>query len=272
MTSITRKSLAIAAFAVTAVFGLAACSSPAPTVESTPQSSPAAEAEPEGSALLSAEDFAERIAAAQLAAGSAQFETSMQIEGEDVQAKGEMVFSDNAEDLLMGMTMEMPGLGEMEMRFVDGLVYLGMGELTAGKFIEIDPANATESGEGFTDLADGFLEQYGSFDAYAEALRDFSVADETVTIDGVETYVYTLVLDTESMMELEGVDMDAAEEAGLGETVEYEFYVGLDDLPRRIVSESVGGTVTMSMSAWGEPVSVEAPAADDILDGSLFGF
>lgn len=47
-------------------------------------------------------------------------------------------------------------------------------------------------------------------------------------------------------------------------------FVGTDDLPRRMVMPNAGGigTATQEYTAWGEPVSIEAPTADQITDAS----
>ena len=264
------KPLALTALALATALGLSACSSAPTATESAPTAQEGNAQSPASSGLLTAEDFAERISAAQLAAGTADFDTEIAVQGQTISAHGQMALSDNADEVRVAMVMEMPGAGSIEMRIVGDLVYLGMGELTDGKFIEIDPAVAG-AGEDFGSLADQFTSQQTSFDAYAEALSDFSVSDQTETLDGVETHVYTLVLDTTKMAELEGVDLGDFEDAGFGDTLEYRLYVGDDDLPRRMVTQTPAGDMVMNFSNWGAASTVEAPGADEIIDGSMFG-
>lgn len=262
------STLVSTAVALTAVLGLAGCTS-APTVDTT---TPGAEAPaaPAAGGALTADNFAERISTAQFAAGSAAFSTDMDVQGQAMSMQGQMVISDNLDDVRMGMVMEVPGAGTMEMRFLGDVIYMSMGELTQGKFVEIDQ-EMMGAGADFGGLADQLTEQQFAYDAFADALTDFSVADQTEMLDGVETQVYTLTLDTAKLAASQGVDPADFTSAGIGETMQYQLFVGPDDLPRRIVTETPAGEMTMDFSRWGEPFTIEAPSADEIIDPSTLG-
>lgn len=263
------KPLALTALALAAALGLAGCSSAPTATETAPTTQEGDAQAPAPSGLLTADDFAERISAAQLAAGTADFATEIEVQGQTISAQGQMTLSDDPADIRVGMVMEVPGAGSMDMRIVGNVIYLGMGELTDGKFIEIDPA--ADGGAEFGNLAEQFTSQQTSLDAYADALQEFTVADATETLDGVETHVYTLVLDTAKMAEREGLDTSDFADAGFGDTLEYRLYVGDDDLPRRMVTQTPAGDMIMNFSNWGAASTVEAPGADEIIDGSMFG-
>ncbi len=51
----------------------------------------------------------------------------------------------------------------------------------------------------------------------------------------------------------------------IGDTVTATYFVGPDDLPRRITTQVGPGVVTMGMSRWGEPLDVKAPLGDEII-------
>jgi hypothetical protein len=49
-------------------------------------------------------------------------------------------------------------------------------------------------------------------------------------------------------------------------TIEYDVWVDEQALVRRMVLDLDEGSVDMEMSEWGEPVSIKAPAAADLVE------
>jgi hypothetical protein len=55
---------------------------------------------------------------------------------------------------------------------------------------------------------------------------------------------------------------------GMPKNLTYDMWLDDQDLLRRMQFEVAGQTVDMSMSKWGEPVSIEAPPAGKVVDAS----
>ncbi|GAA1739528.1 hypothetical protein GCM10009809_38710 [Isoptericola hypogeus] len=174
------------------------------------------------------------------------------------------------EDMEMQMTTSAMGM-DMDLRLVDGTMYIGMGSLTEGKFL-----TAT-----FEELADdpnmaGTLDSMTSMDAgaQAEAMADAVTSFEhvgTEDIDGVEADVYTMVVDPTKVEGAAGLDESTAGQVG---EMTMTYKVGPDGLPLEadVVMDMAGQELTMDMafSNWGEPVEVKVPAKKNTVPYSEF--
>ncbi|MBA4607948.1 hypothetical protein H1W00_05615 [Aeromicrobium sp. Marseille-Q0843] len=213
---------------------------------------------------LTQENFVERLTAAQLAAGSAHVEMD-----DGVDMRGDVRLAEDLEGTEARVTM---GAGPMlmDLRVVDGIVYLKLGELSGGKFIRVDLNDPKDPvGQHFGSMA-GQVDPTKQLKVFSDALVEFDDQGPGGEIDGVETTKLRLVLDASKALQ----DHEAGG-PGLGakapKQLEYTLYVGSDDLLRRLTMDIAGSTKTMDWSKWGEPVEVKAPPADQVTDSSRLG-
>lgn len=195
--------------------------------------------------------------------------------GQNIDAEGSFKFA--GADTAMQMTMSVPGLGDMEMRLLDGLIYIKMpkGVLPdAGKpWVKIDPEDtsnpmAAQMG-GVMDTVEKadprlMLEQL----AQSGTIKDVK-ADP---INGEDAKKYTIEVELSKLGEQNNLGIDPAavkelEKAGV-KTITYDVWVNSDNLPMRFVTEMkvMGQNVNVQAdyTDWGTPVEVEAPAASEI--------
>lgn len=220
---------------------------------------------------LTTANFAETIAAGQadLEQMSCSFEMVITTAGVTVTTTGQVV-GVTGETPTMAMEMTVPEAGSIEMRLVDGAIYMRMGELTGDKFVVIDPSDPTfDIGEipdidPARDVAD-----------MADALVSVTEVGEPEVIDGVEAHQYEVVVDlskvTGTMREQMDKNVALAEAGGLTvpDQVTYQYWIGADGLPLRVIGEIAGVQTEMTFSNWGEPVDIQAPSADEIVDLNL---
>ncbi|ALJ19618.1 hypothetical protein AOA12_06735 [Microbacterium sp. No. 7] len=271
MRSLTRRAVATAAVALLAGAGLAGCSAGESGPDTAPQSqtqsaapSPAESAPAESTSpagTMSIDDFAQRIGDAQLKAGSASFTQTIETAGQTIETSGALTMDSDPSKMRMAMTLP----EGMEMRIVDGVIYMNMGPITDGKFYMA----SLDGDDPIAQQMASSVEQANpaaQLESLKAALLDFRADENAETIDGVTTTRYTLVLDTQKM--LAEVPQEIPQEAidQMGDRIEYEMYVGPDDLPRRLVMNMGPTATTMEFSDWGAPVSVEAPPADQVTD------
>ena len=261
----SRNSKLITSLLLAAGLTLTGCSVTQAPAESSPGAGENSEVGAQGAALTQ-DNFAERIETAQFAAGSAHIAMSM---GDALPGtvEADMIIDADPERAAMQMQMNAGGM-VAEIRMTDGKMYMNMGQLTGGKFVDLAavPGDVAELGSVLDQMNPG-----AQVAVFAAALTDFNAAAGP-EIDGVATTQVTLTLDTRKMLEAQPntvADIDAAVEA-LGAAITYDVFVGSDDLPRRIVmpNPAGAGTATLEYSKWGEPVSISAPAADEIADAS----
>lgn len=210
---------------------------------------------------ITEDNFADRVLAAQQEAGSMELASEMVIEGQSITMNGSVLSGDTLESTLMEMTMEVPGEGTMEMRMVDGIMYMQIPDMG---WMSMDLA---EAAEGMGMDANQF-DPAAQTEAFEEAMISLEPSGEVEEIDGVETQPYTLVLDADQLNEVEGMEGQAPPQGEM----EVQMWIGPDDLPRRMVMDVEGEQVSFDMFNWGTDVNVEAPPEDEIIDmGDMSG-
>lgn len=218
---------------------------------------------------LTSNNFVDTVTKAQLDAGSSHVQMDMTSQGQTVKASGDVLVSDKLADTKMSMTMQMPGKGTMDMRLVDEILYMNMGQMTQNKFVKIDltdPSNPV--GKSFAGMADR-MDPANSVEQLDGAITKLDKAGDPVEIDGVEAQPYSVTVDTKKMTQ-NNKELGAAA-AGLPDTVTYKFWVGVEDhLPRKFTTDVAGADVEVLFTKWGESVDVKAPPKSQISDKDPF--
>ncbi|SKB05653.1 hypothetical protein [Aeromicrobium choanae] len=260
-----RKSLKVS-LAATILALTSACGAGGADLTSADGSSSPAKAAATAAAAdpLTQENFVERLTTAQLAAGSAHVE----MDG-GVDMRGDVRLAEDLESTEARVTM---GAGPMlvDLRIVDGIVYLKLGELSGGKFIRVDLSDPKDPiGQHFGSMA-GQVDLTEQLRVFRDALVEFDDQGSGGEIDGVETTKLRLVIDTAKALEGQQAGGPGSG-AKAPKQLEYTLYVGPDDLLRRLTMDVAGSTSSMDWTQWGEPVEVKTPPADQVTDSSQLG-
>ncbi|WP_265521497.1 hypothetical protein [Oerskovia flava] len=249
------------------LFGIGACStgtepSGSGTTGSTDEEAAGEESSDEE---LTPENFAQRIVDAQVAAGSVTMSMVMEAEGMTMEMLGDLVIHESTMD--MAMTMTIPGSDEMEIRVVDEMFYVNMGELSGGLFVQVDPSDPEDP---LAQSFDGLTEQMDPNQSIRDldgAIKSVEKAGDPVDIDGVPSQPYDVVVD---VAKVSGMMEEQAAGAELPEEITYQYWIDADDLMRKVTFDVAGSTSEMTMSNWGEDLDVVAPSADEITTEPLF--
>jgi hypothetical protein len=161
----------------------------------------------------------------------------------------------------MRMTMQAPalGAGRVEMRAIDGVLYMSIPPMTPrGKFVKVDPRDPNSPLAGM-DLT-GQLDPMHSFDAFRDGLKKVRFVGEE-SVDGEDMDHYVLTVDTSAVLKSGGQQVAP----GMPKTVTYDLWLDRDDLMRRLSFDVAGTGMVLEMSQWGEPVHVTAPPASAIM-------
>ncbi|MDM7829973.1 LppX_LprAFG lipoprotein [Cellulomonas edaphi] len=265
---VRRLTVLATASAAAAALALAGCSSssdddatkPSASASATTAATPEAPAQ---STELNAENFITTIADSM--SGDASYHTVMTTSAGGsvaMTAEGDAVV--DGDDIAMAMTMSSEGM-EMEVRVLEGIWYMNLGELSGNKFFKVDPSDESNpmaaSLGGLTDQMD----PAASVKAMQDAVVSVEKSGEPETIDGVEAQPYEVVVDTSKITGSMG---DALKAAGTSvpKTFTYTYWIGSDGKPRKMVMDQSGTTTEMTMTDWGKKVTVKAPPADQITD------
>jgi major membrane immunogen (membrane-anchored lipoprotein) len=168
----------------------------------------------------------------------------------------------------MAMTMSLPaGAGDMDIRMVDGLVYMSMGQLTQGKFWKIDPSDP--KGPLASMGMDKMMDQMDP--AKSLELMQDGISKVTYVGDEDGLHHYALTVDLQKMMAAMGGKLPQAALSQLPDTLTYDLWLdeqnrftkmSLDDLPMGGTS----GSMEMNLSDWGKDVDIAAPPADQVTE------
>lgn len=205
-------------------------------------------------AELTDDSFASTVASAVADAGSAHVTAEGTVMGMPLELEGDVAGGETAGDLAFALASPDGGI---DIRLADQVVYAKANPFTGGQFLSVDLTDAddplVEQLESMKDKVD----VQGLLDDLEGAISVEATGDEPQTLDGVETTAYAVTVDTAQLS-------TSSESHRLPATIELTVHVGADDLPRRIGMDAAGAPVTIDFSAWGEPVDIEAPAADQI--------
>jgi len=216
-------------------------------------------------------DFLAQVKSGAESSTTATESMKMSVSGMEISMEGQIDYT--ADPPEMAMTMSMPMLGDepMDIRLVDGTVYMNMGALTDNKFVKSsldDPNGALGDMSSLTDSMDPAkaMELYGDgFDKVTYVGQE--------SVDGDDTAHYAVSLDTTKIGDaLSGLGASADPSTlGLPKTLTYDIWLDDQNRMRKTVMEMGDlGTLEMTVSNWGEPVDIQAPSADQITDMPAF--
>lgn len=211
--------------------------------------------------VLTKDDFVATIVAAVQEAGSYDVTFLMGEDGSLGDVRGTMHLGDVP---AYELTMTMVGM-EMRMRAVDGLGYVSLGALTDGKFLTVDPTDASDPfAESFADSMEQADPSMGLEENEAAIVSVTPVGDPT-EVDGVQVRTYDVVVDPRKMPE-RMADLESSMPPGteVPETLTYTYVVDTDGRVREVTYEILGITGVMTMSNWGTAAPVVAPGPDEI--------
>ncbi len=221
---------------------------------------------------LTADDFGNQVAAAQMEAQSAHIEgiTSLPV-GQDLKISGDVQVGASLEEFKLAMVVELAGQGSIELRLVDGVVYVKLPATFAPA--DAKPWVMLDVSDPDNPITSVFNQLMSSLDPSKLAALFESVEEldnlGREDIKGVATTHYRVTIDTAKLVKvldlgkLEGVDLESMLKE-MPESVSSDVWVDDDALLVKTVSELSGSRSEMYYSNWGEPISVRTPPARDV--------
>lgn len=216
---------------------------------------------------LTKENWVATITAAQSALDtvSCRFTMTIGAAGQQIDATGAMrAAADGSPE--MQMTMAIPGTGTVDMRLVGGLMYMSMGDLTGGMFVQMDPNDPSLGMEMPQDL-----DPAQDAADLAGAVLSVHKVGEPETVGGTQAQAYDVVVDLSKVSGASKEQLDSliaeAQTGGVSvpPMVTYHFWVDADGLVRQMSYELMGSSSTVTFDGWGEPVDIQVPSADQII-------
>ena len=256
---------AAAVIILPAVLGVAACGkseTPAPAAGQTASQSSAATADAPaaGQPYKDKASFVAAMKAAGKNATTAHVTMDMDAAGQKIAISGDTKV--DAANPAMKMTMDMGPSMKLDMILVDKKVFMkGFPGLAAGKWAVIDSSSTMGK-----QLAESLnqADPTKMYDQFGAAVTGVKYVGED-TVDGAKAFKYDLTLDTKAMQ----AKLPAAEKTKLPDTITYTAWLDEKDQLRKVTFDLMGVKATMTMSKYGEPVAITAPAAADTVKAPL---
>jgi hypothetical protein len=253
---------AAAVIVLPAVLGVAACGkseTPAPSTgqsQTTTTTTTAASGQP----YKDKATFIEAMKAAGKNATTAHVTMNMNAAGQKIAITGDTKV--DANNPAMKMSMDMGSSMKLDMILVDKKVYMkGFPGLAAGKWAVIDSNSAT--GKQLAQALDQ-ADPTKMYDQFGAAVTDVKYVGED-TVDGAKAYKYDLTLDTKAMSDQLPTDSGTK----LPATITYTAWLDEKDQLRKVTFTVSGVKAEMTMSKYGEPVDIKAPAAADTVKAPM---
>jgi lipoprotein LprG len=261
-----RLSAAVATVAVVALLG--ACqgggdkAAQKPAASSSSAQSPTPTPTPTGPVVLTAATFADAIGEAAKGDTSYDFGMTMTVSGQAISAQGSGATVGGAPSVAMTMDMSAQGAGTMALRMVDGKVYMSMTQVTGDKFFVIDPNDPSSPLAGTADELTGQTDPVKSIAQLKGAIVSVTPSGAPEQLDGVAAQPYDVTVDTTKMADVQAQAKTA--NVTLPATLSYRYWVGPDNLPRKLSMSLLGTQTDMTFSHWGAGAPITAPTADQI--------
>ena len=239
-----------AALALIAGLTLAGCGDKdAPTATGGGDSGASAARESGGGDLTQA-NFADEVFDAILDAGSAKIHFESGTGGKKFIGEGEAQYGD---ELAIRMTMPNPAGGDakQEMVMVGDTMYMGVGDKYMSMSLD------AMRGQGMPDMSANLdpKKQQAAFEA---AVTEFKQSGKSETLDGVEATPYVITLDPSKAPDTFGKTSS--------DPLTFTYFIGPDNLPRKMVYADKNGDFVATYTDWGEPVDIKAPPADKVME------
>lgn len=258
-----RSRLVAAPVSLLLAASLAACGGGSPAADASAEPTRAQQESPTPTPTVEAlgvQNVVARLTAAQSAVTS--YDVVMSVTGAtEMELTGSVDLAAGRRNVAMSMSD--PDMGALEALFVDGVLYLKLGALTGGLYLQLDPNDPSdELAAGFAGLDEAITES--GFEGTEAAVVSVTPVGAPEMLDGVEVQVYDVVLDTAKFSAEAAGSLLEEGMAALPPTVTYRYWVDADDVARKTVSELNGSVTTITVMNLGAGTPVAAPAPEQV--------
>ncbi len=219
-----------------------------------------------GTTLMTRQDFVRRTSDAWVKKKTAHLKLQIGYKFNGLSAEGDMVNGATAKDSAFDAHYKTPGLS-YEVLAVDAMIYLNYGAMTKHKFVAVDP---TDTGnflsKQFAPVVES-LDPATAIKALKGSILEFERSGKTKSLDGVKTTAYRIKISTTALKKT--ALGKTAPEGSIPDTITYLYYVGPDDVPRRVTYTVQGVDASINYTDVGKPVTIVAPEKSDQIDQSV---
>jgi hypothetical protein len=265
MRTLTLRRVAFAAALPLALGSLAACGSKDSSATATADDPAAATSSgapaPSGSETVDPADFLATMKTAAKQITTAHFTMTMDLSGQTIDAKGDIDMT--GDKPAMQLTMDMGGLGNTEMRLVDGVMYIQDPTGSSGKFLKMDLSDPNSPMAGMGDALTNYDPQSMIDQMSADTFRKVTDLGQE-SVGGQTLEHYRVVIDTSAATKMLG---NLPSSASMPKQIGYDMW--LDDqnrISKFTMTMKKVSQVTATYSDYGADVNISAPDPSDVME------
>lgn len=267
-----RPALAATATAALLVGGLAACGSDTGTDEPEVASQSSSSGDTEAADLpaegdtVDPDEFAGWMKDGLGRSTTAKTSVSTDYGMGAIEGEGQVDYTKTPVEMAMTMSGAAMGGSKIDMRLVEGVMYMNLGSSSNNKFVKFDLDDPDSLPPGMAGLGDQ-LDPLAAFEDFGPALDEVVyVGNEDV--DGEDLDHFAVTMDTSKIPAMQ----DLPAQADVPETVDYDLWFD-DDFRMRVMKMSMDMAMQVDVEAklydWDEPVDIAAPDPEDITDAPV---
>jgi hypothetical protein len=182
----------------------------------------------------------------------------------ELSGEGDLDYTADPPELAMTMDLPMAGGSKTDMRYVDGVFYMSLGDLSGGKFWKLDPSDPDSPLGDMGSMLDQ-VDPMGTLEKVEPAIDTVTYAGDE-DVDGQSLDHYELTIDPTQLAKT--MDLPAEAKSQLPDSITYDIWLDDDNrLSKMHMDLPVAGaesTVDITASDWGKDVKIEAPPASEI--------
>lgn len=223
-------------------------------------------------------ELVQRIGESTAETNTAHFTMLIEAGDDKVEIEGDIKFG--SDDVAMELAMSHPGLGDVSVVLVDGLMYVRTGkELEPGKpWLKVDPTADDTISKSLRGMVEE-MSKNADPRATVETLKNAGTltAEVEAELNGERTTRYTILADFEKMAaEQNDPELATALDTLGAKEFPVELWINGNGLPVRMKMEPpmtdpntgkpVEAVIQADYTKWGEPVEIDAPPADQVTE------
>ncbi|WP_028645149.1 LppX_LprAFG lipoprotein [Nocardioides sp. URHA0020] len=187
----------------------------------------------------------------------------------DISGDGVVDYTSTKPEAAFKLKMKVLGQSvDTDVRIVDGLVYVSLGQLGGGTFWKIDPSDESMSRLGLGSMLDQ-TDPIGAIEKLEPAIDQVTyVGDEDV--EGRDLHHYELTVDLAAAADELGAQLPDKARDSIPTSVTYDLWLDGDNRFAQMEMDYpvMGSTASVELTAsdWGKDVTIEAPPADKVTE------
>lgn len=176
-----------------------------------------------------------------------------------MKGSGDVDYSQSPPAMSFTLTGGLFGSDGMEMRMLDGIMYVQIPGMSAGKFVKFDLSDPSSP----LGSLGAQLDPREMFKSFRDGIDSVTFVGEE-DVDGESLSRYSVVVDSAALLESLGQKPPGGAPA---DKVKYEIWLDGDHRLRKMTADMGSlGTMELTVSDFGKDVSIEAPSPDQVTE------